>query len=205
MRVAVNGGTEKHPSQGALYYEHHTFHHNSSHDIRNPHGVITNLEFLMILNLAMPPHQSKKERTDRSAGMFSGQSLLGGVLVIDDEPDIRRCIRFILEKAGYYVVEAEDGEQAIRVINEGEHPIVIDVIITDIRMPKLNGLDAIEYFQREYPHVPVIVATGFPELDLAVQLMKQGVSEYLVQPVEREKLLNAVTDAFARRRIHWFS
>jgi two-component system chemotaxis response regulator CheY len=137
--------------------------------------------------------------------MFSGQSLLGGVLVIDDEPDIRRCIRFILEKAGYYVVEAEDGEQAIRVINEGEHPMVIDVIITDIRMPKLNGLDAIEYFQREYPHVPVIVATGFPELDLAVQLMKQGVSEYLVQPVEREKLLNAVTDAFARRRIHWFS
>jgi len=144
-------------------------------------------------------------RADRSAGMFSGQSLLGGVLVIDDEPDIRRCIRFILEKAGYYVVEAEDGEQAIRVINEGEHPMVIDVIITDIRMPKLNGLDAIEYFQREYPHVPVIVATGFPELDLAVQLMKQGVSEYLVQPVEREKLLNAVTDAFARRRIHWFT
>jgi two-component system chemotaxis response regulator CheY len=79
------------------------------------------------------------------------------------------------------------------------------VIITDIRMPRLNGLDAIEYFQREYPHVPVIVATGFPELDLAVQLMKQGGSEYLVQPVEREKLLNAVTDAFAHRRIHWFS
>lgn len=143
-------------------------------------------------------------RTERSAGMFSGQSLLGGVLVIDDEPDVRTVIRLTLEKAGYYVVEATDGEQAIQVLHEGEHPMVIDVIITDIRMPGMNGLEAIAYFQREYPGVPLIVLTGFPDLGIAVKLMNQGITDYLVKPVEREKLLNAVANALAQRRIHWF-
>lgn len=100
-------------------------------------------------------------RTERSGGIFSGQSILGGVLVIVNEPDIRTVIRLILEKAGYSVVEAEDGEHAIQVINDGEHPMVIDVIIMDIRMPRINGLEARPYFQREYPSVALIMLTGF--------------------------------------------
>lgn len=144
------------------------------------------------------------QRAPRSAGMFSGQSFLGGVLVIDDEPDIRKVIRLTLEKAGYYVVEAGDGEQAIRVINEGEHPMVIDVIITDIRMPKINGLEAIDYFQTEYPSVPLIVLTGYPDLGMATRLLNRGLIDYLVKPVESEKLIGAVADAFAQRSIHWF-
>ena len=142
-------------------------------------------------------------RTERSAGMFSGQALLGGVLVIDDEPDIRTVIRFTLEKAGYYVVEATDGEHAIQVLNEGEHPMVIDVIITDIRMPRINGLGAIVYFQREYPSIPLIVLTGFPDLGMAVKLMNQGITDYLVKPVEREKLVSAVASTLSQSRIHW--
>lgn len=144
------------------------------------------------------------QRAERSAGMFSGQSFLGGVLVIDDEPDIRKVIRLTLEKAGYYVVEAGDGEHAIRVINEGERPMVIDVIITDIRMPKINGLEAIDYFQTEYASVPLIVLTGFPDLGMATRLLNRGLIDYLVKPVESEKLISAVADAFAQRRVHWF-
>ncbi len=144
------------------------------------------------------------QKMERSAGMFSGQSSLGGVLVIDDEPDIRKVIRLTLEKTGYDVVEAEDGEQAIRVINEGEHPMVIDIIITDIRMPKINGLEAIDYFQTEYPSVPLIVLTGFPDLGMATRLLNRGLIDYLVKPVESEKLISAVADAFAHRTIHWF-
>jgi len=136
--------------------------------------------------------------------MFSGQFLLGGVLVIDDEPDVRTVIRLTLEKAGYYVVEASDGEHAIQVLNEGEHPMVVDVIITDIRMPRINGLEAIAYFQREYPSVPLIVLTGFPDLGMAVKLLNQGITDYLVKPLEREKLMSAVTGTLAQRRIHWF-
>jgi two-component system, chemotaxis family, chemotaxis protein CheY len=144
------------------------------------------------------------EKAGRSAGMFSGQSMLGGVLVIDDEPDIRTVIRLILEKAGYYVVEAENGEHAIQLINEGEHPMVLDVILTDIRMPRINGLEAMTYFQREYPSVPLIVLTGFPDLEMAMRLLNRGITDYLVKPVERAKLINAVADACIRRRIHWF-
>ncbi len=144
------------------------------------------------------------ERKERTAGMFSGQSYLGGVLVVDDEKDIRKVVRMSLEKLGYYVVEAEDGQQAITLLNEGEHPMVIDVIITDIRMPNINGVEAMDYFQREYPSVPLIALTGFPDLDLAMQLMKRGVTDYLVKPVDREKLTAAVADALEQRRISWF-
>lgn len=143
--------------------------------------------------------------TQRTAGMFSGQSYRGGVLVIDDEAAIRKVVRIALEKGGYYVVDAEDGAQAIRTLNEGEHPMVIDVIITDIRMPNINGIEAIKYFQREYPSVPLIVLTGFPDIDLATQLMKQGITDYLVKPVDRKKLNTAVADAIAARHLDWFA
>ena len=149
--------------------------------------------------------KSSSTTPERSAGIFSGQSYRGGVLVVDDEPDIRKIVRMTLEKLNYYVIEAKDGQQAITLLNEGEHPMVIDVIITDIRMPNINGVEAIDYFQREYSSIPLIVLTGFPDLDLAMQLMKRGVTDYLVKPVEREKLLTAVADAMDSRHINWFA
>lgn len=147
---------------------------------------------------------SSLNSSQRTAGIFSGQTYQGGILVVDDEPDIRRVVRMALEKLNYYVIEAEDGQQAITLLNEGEHPMVIDVIITDIRMPNINGIEAMDYLQREYPSVPLIVLTGFPDLDLAMQLMKQGVTDYLVKPVEQEKLASAVANALTQRRISWF-
>ena len=143
--------------------------------------------------------------TPRTAGIFPGQPCQGGVLVVDDEPDIRKVVRMTLEKLGYYVIEAEDGQQAISLLNEGEHPLVIDVIITDVRMPHINGVEAIDYFQREYPSIPLIVLTGFPDLDLAMNLLKRGVTDYLVKPVDREKLIEAVADAIDARHVDWFS
>jgi two-component system chemotaxis response regulator CheY len=140
----------------------------------------------------------------KSAGMFSGQDSNGLVLVVDDEPDVRKVVRMTLEKAGYDVIEAEDGEQAIGRIKEGENPIVLDVIITDIRMPKINGVEAINYFQKEWPSVPLIVLTGFPDLDMATTMIKSGISDYLVKPVEGEKLKGAVAKAMANRETRGF-
>ncbi|HBP86389.1 MAG TPA: two-component system response regulator [Nitrospiraceae bacterium] len=137
--------------------------------------------------------------------MFSGQRYRGGVLVVDDEEGIRKVVRIALEKDGYYVVDAEDGAEAIRILNEGEHPMVIDVIITDIRMPNINGIEAIKYFQREYSSVPLMVLTGFPDIDLATQLLKQGITDYFVKPVDRKKLLTAVAGAIGSRHLNWFA
>ncbi|UCH90598.1 MAG: response regulator, partial [Nitrospirota bacterium] len=61
-------------------------------------------------------------------------------MVVDDEPDVRKVVKLALEKAGYDVIEAEDGAQAVQEVKSGENPLMLDVILTDIRMPKMNGL-----------------------------------------------------------------
>ena len=132
-------------------------------------------------------------------GMKTGNGL---VLVVDDEPDIRKVVRMTLEKGGYTVIEAEDGEKAIEAINTGQNRIMLDVIITDIRMPKINGVEAMAYFQKEYPRVQLIVLTGFPDTEMAATYLRQGVVDYLVKPVEGEKLKAAVGKAMEQREIH---
>jgi two-component system chemotaxis response regulator CheY len=121
--------------------------------------------------------------------------------VVDDEPLVRQVVRMTLEKAGYDVLEAENGEKAIEAINENENPLVLDVVICDIRMPKINGVEAIEYFQRQYPHVPLIVLTGYPDTNMAVSFMRHGVVDYLVKPVSTERLKTAVTAAMDQRNL----
>jgi two-component system chemotaxis response regulator CheY len=125
------------------------------------------------------------------------------VLVVDDEPYVRTIVRLLLEKAGYDVLEATNGEAAIEALNAGENRLVMDVVICDIRMPKINGIQAIEYFQREYPHVPVIVLTAYPETQMAVSFMRSGVTDYLVKPVDAQKLMGAVERAMEQRQMAW--
>ena len=134
--------------------------------------------------------------------MFGGHSTNGRVLVVDDETDVRKVVRMTLEKSGYDVIEAEDGEQAIQEINKGENPLMLDCIISDIRMPKINGVEAINYFKQNYPHVPLIVLTGFPDTEMATGFMKQGIVDYLVKPVEKQKLTTAVAKAMEQREIN---
>jgi two-component system chemotaxis response regulator CheY len=139
---------------------------------------------------------------ESTAAMFGGQETKGRVLIVDDEPDVRKVVRMTLEKAGYNVIEAEDGEKAIEAINQGENPLILDVIISDIRMPKINGVEAINYFQQQWPRVPLIVLTGFPDMEMATGFLRKGVVDYLVKPVEKEKLIGAVTKAIEQREIH---
>ena len=75
------------------------------------------------------------------------------------------------------------------------------MIICDVRMPKINGVEAVAYFRRNYPAVPVIVLTGYPDVKLAVEFMKKGVVEYLVKPVEKEKLIESVITAASRHSL----
>ena len=137
--------------------------------------------------------------TDFLSGTATGN---GRVMGVDDEPDIRKVVRMTLQQAGYDVLEAEDGEKAIEVINTGENRLMLDVIICDIRMPKINGVEAIEYLRKEYPNVQLIVLTGFPDMDMASSFLRQGVVDYLVKPVSGEKLRDSVAKAMDQREIH---
>jgi two-component system chemotaxis response regulator CheY len=127
----------------------------------------------------------------------------GRILVVDDESSIRTVVRRMLEKAGYDVLEAENGEAAIEAINTGENRLMLDAVICDIRMPKVNGLDAITYFRHEYPHVPLIVLTGYPDTEIAISCMRHGVVDYLVKPVDGKRLKVAVETAMEQRAMAW--
>jgi two-component system, chemotaxis family, chemotaxis protein CheY len=117
---------------------------------------------------------------------------LGRVLVVDDEADIRKSVRLILTKAGYDVVEAEDGGHAITQLVSNDNPFKVGLIICDIVMPKVNGMEAVAYFRQEFPSVPVIVLTGEPKLAGATQLFKLGIVDYLEKPISPEKLTQVV-------------
>ncbi len=140
----------------------------------------------------------------KTAGMFSGRESEGLVLVVDDEPDVRKVVRMILEKSGYDVVEAEDGEKGIEEIKKGENSILLNLIITDIRMPNMNGIDVINYYKKQWPSIPIIVLTGFPDLEMATTMLQHGVADYLVKPVESDKLRASVAKAFEERKVPGF-
>ena len=119
---------------------------------------------------------------------------MGRVLVVDDEAHIRTTVRMALTKAGYDVVEAEDGEKGIQAIKSDDNALMVDMILCDMQMPKIDGVGAISYFLQQFPSVPVVVMTGHPDVNAATKLMKQGVKDYLVKPIEKEKLLAVVED-----------
>jgi two-component system, chemotaxis family, chemotaxis protein CheY len=158
---------------------------------------------LSLCNANISPLFTKEvTMSEFKSGFFvGGESTNGRVLIVDDEPDIRKVVRMTLQKAGYDVLEAENGEKAIEVINSGENRLLLDVIICDIRMPKVNGIEAIAYFRQNYPRVPLIVLTGFPDTDMATSLLRQGVVDYLVKPVEGDKLKASVARAMEQREL----
>lgn len=120
---------------------------------------------------------------------------LGRILVVDDEAHIRTTVKMALTKAGYDVVEAEDGEKGIQVIKSDDNPLMVDMILCDMQMPKIDGAGAIAHFLKQFPSVPIVVMTGHPDIQTATKLMKQGIKDYLVKPIEKEKLLAVVEDA----------
>lgn len=122
------------------------------------------------------------------------------ILVVDDEEPIRKTIRLQLEGTDYEVIEAEDGEKGIQALNN-ENILEVEAIICDVRMPKVNGIEAVAYFRDQYPSIPVIVLTGYPDVQLATDFLKEGVVDYLVKPVEKAKLVEAVGKAAGQRTI----
>ncbi len=121
----------------------------------------------------------------------------GRILIIDEEEEIREVLKMHLESAGYKVIEAEDGEDGINQLKKGANLLQVGLIITDIRMPKVNGVEAIDYIKANAPSKPIMVLTGYPDTDLAISLLKKGVKEYLVKPVDKKTLLEKVKKVLA--------
>ena len=125
--------------------------------------------------------------------MDNCSSTHGRILIIEDDTDIRDVLKLQLEQGGHQVIEAKDGEEGIDLMKKGSNLLQVGLIITDIRMPKVNGVEAIDYIKANAPSIPILVITGYPETELAVSLLQKGVKDYLVKPVEKEVLLSKVS------------
>ena len=121
----------------------------------------------------------------------------GKVLIIDDESDVRDVLKFHLSESNYQIIEAENGQEGIELLKSEDNLSNVGVILCDIRMPKVNGIECIQYIRQEAPGIPIVVVTGFPDTQMAVNLMNEGVKDYLVKPVDKEKLVSTVENLVA--------
>ena len=116
----------------------------------------------------------------------------GKVLVIDDDEHVRTLVKMALLRGGYEVVEAENGAKGMQSLLSGDNPSTITVIVCDIHMPEVNGTEAIAYFRSHFPSLPIIMMTGLPDYRYAAQMLRQGVVDYLVKPIQPHILVDAV-------------
>ncbi len=114
------------------------------------------------------------------------------IMVVDDSRMIRKTIRMFLESGGHEVVsEASDGEEAIN--NFIKHKP--DLVTMDISMPEVSGLEALREIKKINPAAKVIMVSSLNQKDLVVNAISQGASSYILKPMTKEKIREAVEDA----------
>jgi two-component system, NtrC family, response regulator HydG len=117
------------------------------------------------------------------------------ILVVDDVPETLEVLQRNLESEGYRVLTALGAPEALAVL-EGTH---VDLVITDYRMPKVNGLDLIRHVRQNLPDTEVVMITGYASIPGAVEAIKSGAEGYLAKPFTDEELLDVVRRALAKR------
>lgn len=119
------------------------------------------------------------------------------ILIADDDPGLRRVMQIQLEEAGYAVTTAADGQQALAALEECKPALVI----TDLKMPGMDGLELLKKLRSSQPDLTVIIITAFGSIQTAVQAMKAGAYDYLTKPIDYENLLLVVERALERQRL----
>lgn len=113
------------------------------------------------------------------------------ILVVDDESIVRVSCKRILEPEGFFVDIAADGYEAIELIKKQPY----DIIITDLKMPKMDGLEVLEWIKKNSPVSKVVVITGFSTPEIAERSEKAGATKYLEKPFTPETLISVVQSA----------
>jgi CheY-like chemotaxis protein len=118
------------------------------------------------------------------------------ILIIDDEENIRRVTRLTLQAAGYEIGEAVDGERGLEAFADGS---TWDAVLLDQRMPGMDGLETLRHIKDRRPDARVIMSTAYASIELAVDAMKLGATDFVRKPMTPEILRNAVTAALAKQ------
>jgi two-component system, NtrC family, response regulator AtoC len=119
------------------------------------------------------------------------------VLIVDDEPNLRKILAAQLSRDGYDVLLAEDGEQGLQFLREHH----IDLVVTDLRMPKVDGMALLREALREQPDLPIVMITAHGTVDTAVEALKLGAFDYLTKPFDKDEVRQVVAKALKTRQL----
>ncbi len=134
---------------------------------------------------------SKAQALDQTAA-----ATLGRVLLVDDQPELRRLFRRSLNKAGYTVVEAWNGRVAVELAQQAS----FDVVISDVHMPDMSGIALLEALAELDPDLPVVLTSGSPGPHTPLEIGEHGAYAYLVKPVAFEVMRETARAAIELRR-----
>ena len=119
------------------------------------------------------------------------------ILIVDDEINIRFVLSAMLKKEGYAVASAADGLEALQILKTGR----IDVVVTDLKMPHLDGMGLLNRITEQFPEVPVIIITAYGTVATAVEALKKGALDYITKPFELDDLKHVISKAVKTRTL----
>jgi two-component system response regulator AtoC len=119
------------------------------------------------------------------------------ILAVDDEPSMLRLLEISLRQAGYQALTARDGKEALEVI----HTHKVDCVVTDLHMPRMDGLQLLKEIRKTDAELPVIIVTAQGEIKSAIEAMKNGASDYILRPFDLEELELAIKRALSFSRL----
>lgn len=110
------------------------------------------------------------------------------ILVVDDELLIRDLLYDFFSEHGWEISIAENGQKAYEILSQKK----VDIVLTDLKMPEMDGLTLTGLVMEEYPDIPVVIMTGFPSVDSAVSALRKKVADYIIKPFNINQLYKTV-------------
>jgi DNA-binding response OmpR family regulator len=120
----------------------------------------------------------------------------GHILIIDDEAALRQTLARVLQKAGFEVTTAENGEQGLDFLKTTD----FDMLFMDLRMPGLTGLEVLKLIHSGYPSLPVVLFTAQPDLNSAVEALRNGATDYLLKPLKPQAIIERAQTIIASQK-----
>ena len=124
---------------------------------------------------------------------------IANVLLVDDEVSFVEAFRERLVMRNLEISKAFNGEEALQVLETNKS---IELVILDVKMPGMDGIETLAEIKKKYPLVEVIMLSGHADVESAIEGMKQGAFDYLMKPCDMDQLIAKVTEAVAKKRRH---
>jgi len=124
---------------------------------------------------------------------------IANVLLVDDEVSFVETFSERLELRDFEISKAFSGEEALQVLDENKN---VEVVILDVKMPGMDGIETLTEIKRKYPLVEVMMLSGHADVASAIDGMKHGAFDYLMKPVDMDQIITKVTEAVMKKRQH---